>query len=156
MFILVEGADGSGKSTLVNELSKWYSIDRKKRPDYKVFFNEEAMESKDEVYIFDRSVISELVYRTFDHEEPLCNFKDLLHIVCNSLIIYCKNKNSYKKSIERGEDNITEKKDAKIISNTYDVIMNMFEVYSLAVIYEYDYEKQDVYDVVKFIEDYKK
>ena len=156
MFVLVEGIDGSGKTTLVNELNKKYSIIRPVRPDCYIFFNEQALTCTDEVYVFDRSVISEMVYRIYDGDLPKCNLRQTLHIINNSLIIYCKNLHSFKKSMERGEDNITSRAVSNKISQIYDTIIRMIEIYGLATVYEYDYQKQDVNNVINFIEDYRK
>ena len=152
MFVLVEGIDGSGKSTLVNELSKYYSIIVSKNKNNMVYLSNLTMLS-DEVYVCDRSVLSDMAYRIFDGEEPYCSLMQILNLVKHSIIIYCKNKHSYKKSIERGEDNIINKKDSKKLSDIYDTIMSMFKVYGVCEnILEYDYEKYELDMVRCYIE----
>ena len=148
MFVLVEGIDGSGKSTLVKELSNYYTVVAPKRNDKEMFLSLKLFYS-DEVMVFDRSILSDMVYRIFDGEEPDCSIFDIMRVLEHSIIIYCKNKNSYKKSIERGEDNIIDKKDSKKLSQIYDTIFSMFKVYRMCDnILEYDYEKDEP-DIVR-------
>ena len=158
MLILVEGADGSGKTTLVTQL---------KQRGYKVISSvDRSLSSQDMRWkfaalhscetamkhcIMDRSFISELVYRTFDGEKPVIS----LSAMCNTLkfckIILCETDTQYEDSIRRGEDNIISREQADKIQELYNFYVNMFEKFDGVPVYRYNWKKNTVADVSSFI-----
>ena len=81
MLILVEGGDGSGKSTLVETLRKFNfkiakpaALQNKHQFEY---YERLALQSiyAEQNVILDRSFLSELVYRIYDKKKPLDQYK---------------------------------------------------------------------------------
>ena len=157
MLILVEGADGSGKSYLVNQLyEKGFAIQKVKCHQNFNFKN--AANNCYYYYINlveDRSPITDIVYRIFDEQKPdrTENIDDILEWIryYNVKIIYCKTKSSYTDSIRRGEENITSFQNHCEISKIYDVVMGIIKRDYPSAVLEYDHSKQNVNDVLKFI-----
>ena len=157
MLILVEGADGSGKSYLVSELyNKGFAIQKVK---WNQNFNYKNAANNCYYYdinlVEDRSPITDIVYRIFDGNKPdrTENIDDILEWIkrFNVKIIYCKTKTSYTDSINRGEENITSFQDHCEISKIYDVVMAIIKRDYPSAVLEYDHSKQNVNDVLKFI-----
>ena len=157
MLILVEGADGSGKSYLVNQLyEKGFAIQKvqlKQNFDFRCAANHCLY--ADINLVEDRSPITDIVYRIFDEQKPdrTENIDDILEWIkrFNVKIIYCKTKSSYTDSIRRGEENITSFQDHCEISKIYDIIMAIIKRDYPSAVLEYDHSKQNVNDVLKFI-----
>ena len=157
MLILVEGADGSGKSYLVSELYKEGFAIQKVKWHQNFDFNKAAAYCwYDGINLVeDRSPITDIVYRIFDEQKPdrTENIDDVLEWVrCFGVkIIYCKTKTSYTDSINRGEENITSFQDHCEISKIYDIVMAIIKRDYPSAVLEYDHSKQNVNDVLKFI-----
>ena len=157
MLIIVEGPDGSGKTTLCNNLAvNGYTIERHQRYDnFSESYVLQMMLSK-EVYVVDRMILTQWAYRILD-KQPLddCDFKwNSLVMILNkryTKVIYCCNKNAYKYSIQRGEDNITSKYKADKLKRIYDFIISTLNLFKVVSIFRYDFEKQNLQDVIKFI-----
>lgn len=158
MVIILEGPDGSGKTTLAKALMCHKACDavlnikrggEHQLAMWKTLFGSAA------IFVTDRSFISDLVYRLWDHEE-----RDQLTLLqmCNLLIgpckiIYCTNANSYANSIKRGEDLIVDEKSHEIIRRNYEIIMEMFEKFASVPIMRYDFANNDISEVIKFIKE---
>ena len=157
MIIFVEGADGSGKSTLVKQLSdagyKTYRIQSDKNEIWEWL---RITGEKRGTIIFDRvSFISDLVYRLCDKKERYgMSLPEISAVMsCSDIaIIYCKTDTSFDDAIERGEDLITTKEHHDKICNIYDIIIDMFKIFSDVKVMEYNWTKQCLQDVIKFIE----
>lgn len=157
MLIILEGADGSGKTTLMKQLlEKGYMCKKLLRNEGsgKVMqvYNEGTR--KDRLLVIDRSFISDMVYRCNDNKpREDVDAGDAIYILNNSKIVYCKTYSQYEDSMARGEDNITSKEDARQIAKTYDLFMTFFRKYTDVKIFEYDWHCQDADDVVNFIQE---
>ncbi len=158
MLIILEGADGSGKTILLKQLlEKGYVCKKFLRNEDNVRVTQLYNECirKNEITVVDRSFISDIVYRCND-DKPAKDFgADSAIYILNSAckIIYCKTGTQYIDSIRRGEDNVTLKENAEQISKTYDLFMTFFRKYTKVKIFEYDWHYQDVDDVVNFIQE---
>ena len=157
MIVIVEGVDGSGKSTLVQELyNKGYAV-QKVQFNQKVHWKVLSKICNDNnlTIIEDRSPITDIVYRLYDKGEPDCKegIEDIASMFENYGIrlIYCKNNTSYKDGRERGETNITTNTAHNDIKRIYDIIIGTLErSYSSQIMY-YDWHKDSIKDVIKFI-----
>lgn len=157
MLILVEGVDGSGKSYLVNQLyEKGFAIQKVQWSQNFDFHKASAYCYQGDINLVeDRSPITDIVYRIFDEQKPdrTENIDDILDWVrrFKIKIIYCKTKSSYTDSIRRGEENITSFQDHCEISKIYDIVMAIIKRDYPSAVLEYDHSKQNVNDVLKFI-----
>lgn len=157
MLIIVEGIDGSGKTTLCNNLKTYgYKVIRKERDD-KNFSVEEMYyyAITDKIIVIDRAILTPWAYRIFDgtklDADDYC-FNEALRILANAKIIYCNNGNAYSWSMRRGETNIKSFDDSERLRSIYNVIIGTIKLYNLSTVFEYDFEKNSVEDVIKFIQ----
>lgn len=158
MLILVEGADGSGKTTLVESLRKRgfkvvKPIDRElSSQDVRwTYLCLDSVQGGMTNHIVDRSFISELVYRTFDGKEPTISLISICILLKHCKIIYCKTDSQYEDSIARGEDNITTKEASEQISKLYDLFIEMFKQFEKVPVFYYDWRRSNLDEVSVFI-----
>lgn len=163
MIVFVEGVDGSGKTTLCRELAqKGYTvrkcIDREEPLQFGSWYNVVKNNRAEQIIIFDRSLLSEVVYRLFDNKEPCLELYDMLQLFCLTEVklILCENGQSFENSIKRGELNITVKELSEQIQNTYRIFYNVIKKFTNWECFVYDWEVQNVSDVINFIEGGKK
>lgn len=158
MLILLEGVDGSGKTTLCNQLRKEKfvikkPIDRIANFPYTSWSNlvaESAISKQD--FIFDRSFISELVYRTTDKKEiGTMAFLDMCYILNYCKIILCETNTSFEDAMTRGEDNIIDRQVSNQIKQAYRTIVTMLNKFLYVPTFVYDWQHQTIDDVIKFI-----
>ena len=158
MLILVEGADGSGKTKLVENLA---------RRGFKVeptipnnlsnqgmrwnFMCLKSCEIGRRHIIVDRSFISELVYRTFDGGKPYMSIADMAQCLKLCKIIYCETDTQFDDSIKRGEDNIVDRQSAEQIKRLYRFYINMFQQFDKVPVFRYNWKRTDIADVSEFI-----
>ena len=164
MLIILEGGDGSGKTTLCKQLVEAGAIANKIEygcEDYFSKYNDLVM---DEHYnIVDRSFITDLVYRLNDNKE-----RDVADLVGMALIldgtqpypiiIHCETETSFEDGMKRGEDNITNKEDAECIKVIYNLICKMIKKFTPTKVFKYNWKVNNVNDVIRFINsksDYK-
>lgn len=156
MLVLVEGVDGTGKTTLVRELfERGFCCKR-------VFRNDNCEAAKfykyahqDGLVILDRSFISDLVYRMVDklpmEDQDLEQIGKILN--GNVLIIHCVNPYHYEDAMERGEDNVVDRELSNRIDNLYFTFMTMFAKFTNARIKQYNYHNCSVDDIIKTIKE---
>ena len=155
MLILVEGGDGSGKTTLCNQL---------KDLGYKVVYiprNEGTFDNwwrlargsmrDGTTIICDRSFITDLVYRMLDDDMPNINLQNMLYILRYSKIIYCETKTSFEDGMARGEDNIIDKNVAERIKQIYRLFLKMFEKFADVKVLKFDWQNMPFEHVTNFI-----
>lgn len=157
MLVIVEGIDGSGKTTLCNNLkTRGCEVIRKSRDDRNFSLAEmHSYAVTDKIIVLDRAILTPWAYRIFDGAKldagDYC-FSEALAILLNAKVIYCNNSNAYHWSMQRGETNITNFDDSERLRNIYDVIIGTIKLYNLSTVFEYDFEKDSVEDVIKFIQ----
>ena len=154
MLIIVEGNEGSGKTTLINQLTEKIPFVYVKYPkEVKNTYQMLNFFTKNGLYILDRSFISDIVYRRLDHEKGQMSLCDIGNICtsCNIKIIFCHNKNAFGNAMKRGETNITVDSVHKLLDDEFSSVEEMLKNFTDVEIFDYDYEYQDVNDVIKFI-----
>lgn len=149
MIIILEGADGSGKTTLANQLNYFYPvirIDRHNQHLSKLYYLLKAGDSNNIDFVIDRSFITDIVYRSvFKDEEDYGNktitLREMAEILENAIVIYCKTNTSYADAKKRGEDNIVDAKTHKKICDCYDRIITFIKTRSNTKVITYDWRK---------------
>ena len=109
MLIIVEGGDGSGKSTLVQKLKTFnFKIEKpaalNNRHQFE-YYERLALQSiyNEENVILDRSFISELVYRVYDKKKPKLKLSEMFALLKYCKIILCETGTQFQDSLKRGE-----------------------------------------------------
>ena len=154
MLILLEGVDGSGKTTLFKQLqdkgiNTEKSIGRKEPFQYYKWL---AISNKRGPFVVDRSFLTELVYRTVDDVPAMkMSLEEMLSVLKNCKIVLCDTESAYEDSMRRGEDNITNIQKSEKIKQTYRTLMSMLSKFTNVKIFTYDWKHQNVDDVIKFI-----
>lgn len=158
MLVLVEGPDGTGKTTLVNKLCNVYGYRKVEPPTAKEsqadFLEEwENLDELGKTFILDRSFISEFVYRLFDENYCCISLDDTFRLLSDDgcKVIYCNADNGFELATARGEDNITNKKDWLTIKSIYDVLFKIAKTHLSTDIMEYDLQTTPTVDVIRFI-----
>lgn len=155
MIVILEGVDGSGKTTLwkqlqargcktvyvkpsVNEVYEWER--------HKIYFHKECA-------ISDRSFISDLAYRLEDKlPRRGMDLRNMIITLSSDIkVIFLESGSEYNDSMRRGEDNITERKVSNRIKKNYKIIADMLDIFTNVPIMRYNWKKQSVDDVINFI-----
>lgn len=160
MIVILEGGDGAGKSTLCNQLQELGAIKVDVKRNTKNHFEQWSKIKqfyKDKLIVSDRSFITDLVYRLQDELNP-----DDMNLIqmCITLrydvkIILCETDTSFEDGMIRGEDNITDRSQAENIKKLYNIITTMFSKFLNVPVYKYNWKKQNIDDVIKFIKEVK-
>ena len=158
MIVIIEGVDGSGKSTLVRQLvEEGYratSIESHREEEYSKWCKA-YKEAQDDVVVTDRSFVTDLVYRMFDGKER--RGMDLLgmSLILNSdvKIVFCESGTEFDDSMTRGEDNITRREDNEAIALVYRVVKNLIKSFTDSDVFVYDWHTMSVSDVINFIKE---
>ena len=145
MIVIVEGADGSGKSTLVEQLQKigfeYITAIPRNYPFqyemYKTMFKAFSFNGDDAV--FDRGFISELVYRCVKNDaDSNITLEDVGNLLneYEITVVYCSTENSYNFAKSRGEDYVKTQDEHAELCKTYDVIMKLInnDMYCLLMV----------------------
>lgn len=156
MLILVEGADGSGKTTLVNQLNAYFPTMRinREHDHIKEFYNNLICMKED--IVLDRSFITDIVYRLALDDDKDTDGINIFYMDCilrESIIIYCKTATQYDDAMHRGEDNITDLKTAQKISRYYDAVMKFINTRTSTHVIKYDWHFDSATDVISTIND---
>ena len=149
MIIIIEGNDGTGKSTLAenlaNSLTGYTIIHRTHLTDTPK--SELAMIYRDLLLkhtniIFDRAWYSEMAYGPVFRGESCISIEDmhkleeLLHAL-GGFVVYCHSENAYKRACERGEDYVQNYDQWVRVNMNYNEIFKNTE--HKAVILEYGF-----------------
>lgn len=136
MVIIIEGADGSGKTTLANQLSEQtgYKIIHRTRPkteeDKALMMVEylQIIESGENV-IFDRCWYSEMVYGPVMRDVSVISYAQMYDLErqlteVGAMIIYCTDAKQvlWARCQERGEDYIVDRTTFDNICDRYDAL----------------------------------
>lgn len=157
MLVIIEGPDGSGKTTLCKKLKENGCIALRRERGYNWTIGEVCtIMLSDAVVVVDRMILTQIVYRLYDGKSlDKCDFN--WNQICTILnkrltkIIYCCTPNAYEYSIARGEENIKYEYEAMEIQKLYNYVVRVLELYEVVPVYHYDFEKQTVQDVLNFI-----
>lgn len=161
MIIFVEGPDGSGKTTLVKRLTEEFGYDLVVGPQRQ---DNKSKESADwlgfitsidnEVVICDRSFLTEVVYRLYDHDtNTYMRFTLLSYLLEKQCkFVFCTSPTAFTDAEERGEDTIVTFEQHKQIERLYGIITDMLMLFAPDIQTTfYNWKKQDIMDVVRFI-----
>ena len=155
MLVIIEGADGTGKTTLVEKLlSEGYvsvCIPKNTFCIYNVYkqliYNSTATN-----FVIDRSFITDVVYRLVLGGQPNFNLYEISCLLSENMkIIYCANDNSFNYAKERGENLICKRETHDKICKVYEYVMKFISIFADKKILKYDFEKTNFEDVLRFI-----
>lgn len=171
MLVLVEGADGTGKTTLIKQLQEYgfmtlskviedtgnkNILNLGKIGDY----NFEVLESWEycskffkKIYLVDRSFISEIVYSIVLYRPTNLKLESWITYLKNyeTKVIHCVSDTAYDDAMRRGETHITDKRVHKKLELCYDTVIDVIRKFTYTNTFRYDYKKNDIKEVVKFI-----
>lgn len=154
MIILVEGTDGSGKTTLCNRLRFEGYVPLNVVQDDEQYLKYKEYASEELIYVCDRSFLSDLVYRLEDGKERQgMDLEHMLNILNSGVkIIFCHSDTSYIDSMRRGETNITSKCRNDAINHLYNLIYRMLKIFTDVPVMDYNWKSDELSSVIKFIE----
>lgn len=156
MLILVEGADGSGKTTLVNQLNEYFPTLRINMGNDHIPDFYDNLTCMGEDIVLDRSFITDVVYRLALDDGKETDGIDIFyieHILLDSVVVYCKTATQFDDAKARGEDNITDLKTAQKISRYYDAVMKFINTRTSTHVIKYDWHFDTVEELVSTIKD---
>lgn len=157
MIVLIEGNEGTGKTTLINELSKQIPFAIVKYPkEFKDTFNLlETFAVSDRLFVLDRSFVSDIVYRRLDHQKGQMNLEQIGRL-CEDRkdrmkIVFCNHDKAFENAMRRGEDNIKVESVHKLLDNEFYSVKNLLRCFTDIETFDYNYDYTSVEDVLKFI-----
>lgn len=155
MLVILEGADGSGKTTLAEQLrNKGYTVFKFARGDNPSYKTMLKFALDKDVYVLDRMFVTSWVYRILDGQ-PLdktdFRWDDMFTLLNISKFIYCKTEKQFERSMERGEDNITSVEKAVKLRSIYDFVFATIKLYNISTAITYDWTNDKLNKVLKFI-----
>ena len=156
MLILVEGADGSGKTTLVNQLSEYFPVMRINRSNDHIKEFYDNLTCMNEDIVLDRCFITDVVYRLALDDGIGTDGINMFYMDCilrDSIVIYCKTVTQFDDAKARGENNITDLKTAQMISKHYDAVMKFINTRTSTHVIKYDWHFDTPEDLVSTIKD---
>ena len=163
MLVIIEGPDGSGKTTLVKDLCNNYgymeikSVQRDLPNQYDSWFTIiKQLADSDAKYVMDRCYLSEWVYRlTMADKVPNMTLLDmvvLLYLRPNVKIVFCNNNNAYKNACNRGEDYVETRKQHNRITNTYEFLYDTLKTFTTIDVIKYKYSNKSVQKLIDILE----
>lgn len=160
MVILLEGADGTGKSVLYNKLRELYkfnfikSLPRESVGQY--LWWQKKIESP-YLYFMDRGFISELIYRPVKMDNtPNISLEDIGNLCTENLFIaFCDTDYAYENMKKRGDNYIKNKREHNLVRVRYSVEMSSIGWFTNAKVQTYDFTKaRNFVNLVKEIDDF--
>lgn len=152
MIIFVEGCDGSGKSTLIKQLSERYPVMRIPRAaEIASLWSDVLRLGRNNTILMDRSPLTELVYRSWENAKSKFGYVNVLTWIRRGKLIYCKTNTSFEDAQKRGEDFVTEAKDAEKLQNLYDTMITAMRTDDVRIL-DYNWRTDSLDKVIDFIE----
>lgn len=150
MIIIIEGPDGSGKTTLANQLSKQtgYPIVHRSKPETeeeKRLMMGEYLQTirSGKNMIFDRCWYSEMAYGPVMRDDSVISYPEMYElerqlVKCGAIIIHATGPKAalWQRCQSRGEDYVTSRDDFNAVCDNFDKIMSVPH-YIPVVRYEY-------------------
>lgn len=155
MLVILEGPDGSGKTTLSKQLKKKgyevLCITRGNNITYDYMLRL-ALDRK--IYVLDRAIVTPWVYRLLDKEPRDVddfNWEQVFTLLTISKFVYCKTDIDYETSIARGEDNVTTKEKANRLKQLYEFVFDTIKLYNMSTVITYDWTNDKLNKILRFI-----
>lgn len=152
MIFIVEGADGSGKSTLIQILSDYgmtFKISRAVKNQYRLWSDLMRVSLERNVnFIADRCPLTDYVYRMSEGKRSEYTIDELIKMFKTAQLIYCETDTQFQDSILRGEDFVTDFNMAKTISDTYKYVLKILEQEGV-IVHRYNWKTDDVNELLK-------
>ena len=158
MIVIIEGVDGSGKSTLVKQLAdegfQVTSIESNKEGSKEyIEWATLNMYPDDTFVVTDRSFLTDLVYRIHDGKERKgMDLYDMSLVLDENVkVVFCETGTEFDDAMARGEDNITSRAASKDISSIYRMVREMIRLFTKSPVFIYNWRNMTVSDVIEFI-----
>lgn len=155
MLVVIEGADGTGKTTLAKKLQSEGYVSvciPKNTPCIYSVYMQLICNSAITNFVIDRSFITDFVYRFVLGGQPSFNLDEFTQLLYKDMkIIHCTNDNSFNYAKERGENLICKRETHNKICKAYEYVMKCISIFTNKKILKYDFEKTNFEDVLKFI-----
>ena len=162
MIVILEGPDGSGKTTLCDELvAKGYkrisNLPREWPEQYDMYeyLFLKLIKNYDNAVI-DRSFISEIVYRIVKKDDKAnITLYQILKLLKDFpiKIIYCRSDTAFEDAISRGETYITTSAQHKYLTFVYDVIIDLIRQFTNTQVIDYNWKTDNIKNLVKKIKE---
>ena len=155
MIVLVEGVDGSGKTTLCSELRQYGYVFTEILQSDKQYGEYIKCARSDTVHICDRSFLSDLAYRLADGKSRRgMDLHSMMNILFENgvKVIFCHTDSAYEDAMKRGEDDITSECVHNEINHIYNLIFRMLKIFTKTEVDDYNWKTDKLSDVIKFIE----
>lgn len=156
MIILIEGNEGVGKTTLINELLEKITITTlKSSKNFKGLYTlYRDLAKSPQLFVLDRGFLTDIVYRIWDNKQGQLSLYQI-GILCsessNIKIVMCHNFNGFENAVKRGENVVRCQKDYDRIDQIYEDAVRVIRNFTDIEVYDYNYEYQTVDDVIDFI-----
>lgn len=153
MLVIVEGPDGSGKTTLINDLYKYkykkvFGIHKNSPRQFDLWSQIMISHIKsDEYYVIDRCYLSDWAYRLAVNDgEPYIKLQDIADLLKLDGVVYvfCETSNAYGNAVKRGEDYITDRCTHIKLTYIYDFIYETLCKFTNAKCIKYNYETDNI------------
>lgn len=156
MLIVVEGNEGTGKTTLIDRLSEQLPFIRIKysKDCENIFPDLEYFAFNRSLFVLDRGFVTDMVYRIRDGKQGQTSLAEIAELCKRGWvkIIFCNNDNGYEDALRRGENNITTRTDYDYVTGTFDRIKALLKCFTNVETFDYNYKCTSIDDVLKFIE----
>lgn len=153
MIIFIEGPDGSGKTTLIKQLSDLYPSLRVPKAAETIDIWKAILNlGRKATILTDRSPLTELIYRMWDNDTSKFGYSNVLKWLSCGKLVYCNTKTMFQDSINRGEKLVTTKDDAERLERLYDTFVAGLKAEGVKILY-YNWQENCLDDVIKFIEE---
>jgi len=157
MLILVEGVDGSGKTTLCKRLIddlklEQVVVDRTSK-DYNEQWENLLKRSENSNLICDRAVLTELVYRVKLGGDTNMKLSTVEKVLSNkhTINIFCRTETEFKDAMTRGEDNITDEDTSTSLSYMYLIMLAIYVKFSNISVVQYNWQENTYESLIRFI-----